>query len=46
MGLHAIEKKHLSAKGLFQKVRDAFKNIPEPPRDPRGLKPGIPIADC
>lgn len=46
MGLHAIEKKHLSAKGLLQKVRHVFEKIPELPRDTRGLKPGIPLVDC
>lgn len=46
MGLHGIEKKHLSAKGLLQKVRHAFEKVPEPPRDARGLKPGISLADC
>lgn len=46
MGLHAIEKKHLSAKGLLQKVRQAFEKVSEPARDSRGLKPGISTADC
>ncbi len=46
MGLHTIEKKHLSAKGLLQRVRHAFEKVPEPPRDSRGLKPSISIVDC
>ncbi len=46
MGLHHVEKKYLSAKGLLQKVRHTFEKIAEPPRDPRGLKSKISIADC
>ena len=46
MGLHSVEKKHLSAKGLLHKVHQAFEKIPQPPRDTRGLKPGISLADC
>lgn len=46
MGTHSIEKKQLSARGMLQKVRSAFQKIPEPPRDTRGLKSKIPLADC
>ena len=46
MGLHSVEKKHLSAKGLLHKVHHTFEKIPQPPRDTRGLKPGISLADC
>ncbi len=46
MGIHAIEKKHLSAKGLLQKVRHVFEKVPEPSRDLRGLKSGISLTDC
>jgi hypothetical protein len=46
MGVHSIEKKQLSAKGLLQKVRSIFAKIPEPPKDNRGLKSKIPLADC
>lgn len=46
MGIHTSEKKHLSAKGLLQKVRHIFEKIPEPTRDSRGLKTSIPIVDC
>jgi len=45
MGVHSVEKKQLSAKGMLAKVRAIFEQIPEPARDPRGLKPGIPLAD-
>lgn len=46
MGIHSIEKKQLSAKGMLTKIRGIFKNIPPPDRDPRGLKPKISLADC
>lgn len=46
MGLHSVQKKQLSAEGMLAKVRAAFSKIPEPPRDVRGLKPGIPLVDC
>ena len=46
MGLHSIEKKQLSAKGMLQKVRSLFQEIPDPPRDARGLKSDISLADC
>ena len=46
MGVHSVEKSQLSAKGMLGKVRSVFKQIPEPPRDPRGIKPEIPLADC
>jgi|ERR1700719_1664921 hypothetical protein len=46
MGIHSVEKKQLSAKGMLAKIRSIFKEIPEPLRDPRGLKPGISLPDC
>ena len=46
MGLHSIEKKQLSAKGMLQKVRSLFQEIPDPPRDARGLKSDISLGDC
>ncbi len=46
MGVHSIEKTQLSAKGMLAKVRSVFGQIPEPPRDPRGIKAAISLADC
>lgn len=46
MGIHSVEKKQLSARGMLKKVRSAFEKISEPPRDNRGLKSKIPLADC
>jgi hypothetical protein len=46
MGIHCIEKKQLSAKGMLQKVRSLFQEIPEPTKDTRGLKSDIPLVDC
>jgi hypothetical protein len=46
MGIHSIEKKHLSANGMLRKIRAAFDTIPEHHKDPRGLKHSIPLADC
>jgi hypothetical protein len=46
MGVHSGEKKQLSARGMLEKVRSAFAKIPEPPKDSRGLKSKIPLADC
>ena len=46
MGVHTIEKKQLSIRGMLEKVRSAFAKIPEAPRDPRGLKSKIPLVDC
>lgn len=46
MGVHSIEKKQLSAKGMLAKVRSIFNKIPEPQRDNRGLKSKISISDC
>ena len=46
MGVHSVEKKQLSAKGMLAKIRSVFKKIPEPPRSSRGLKSKIPLADC
>ena len=41
-----MKENNLSARGMLQKVRAAFAKIPEPPRDSRGLKSKIPLADC
>jgi hypothetical protein len=46
VGIHSIEKKHLSAKGMLEKVYSIFKQIPEPAKDSRGAKPEIPLVDC
>src|SRR5277367_298330 len=46
MGIHSVEKKQLSARGILEKVRSAFAKIPEPSRDSRGLKSKIPLVDC
>src|SRR5215203_4257401 len=46
MGIHSVEKSHLSAKGMLAKVHSIFKQIPAPPRDPRGLQPDIPLVNC
>ncbi|HUD01429.1 MAG TPA: transposase [Rhabdochlamydiaceae bacterium] len=46
MGVHSIEKSQLSAKGMLAKVRSIFEQIPDPPRDPRGLKADISLPDC
>ena len=46
MGVHCVEKKQLSAKGMLAKVRSVFSQIPEPQRDSRGLKSKIPLVDC
>jgi hypothetical protein len=46
MGVHSVEKKQLSAKGMLAKVRTAFNKIPESARDSRGLKPKISLPDC
>src|SRR3984957_14379209 len=46
MGIHSVEKKQLSARGMLEKVRSAFAKIPEPLRDTRGLKSRIPLVDC
>jgi hypothetical protein len=46
MGPHPTQKKHLSAKGLLKKVHNTFIKIPEPARDPRGLKPRISMGNC
>jgi len=46
MGVHFIEKKQLSAKGMLAKIHSIFAKIPEPSRDPRGLKSKIPLSDC
>lgn len=46
MGLHTVEKKYLSAKGMLTQVRKEFSQIPEPEKDTRGLKSKIPLVDC
>ena len=46
MGVHSVEKKQLSAKGMLAKVRSIFEKTPEPPRDPRGVEPKISLTDC
>lgn len=46
MGVHSVEKKHLSAKGMLAKIRSVFKEIPDPAKDCRGSKPKIPLVDC
>lgn len=46
MGIHSIEKKQLSAKGMLKKIRSIFKKIPEQPKDSRGLKSKISVTDC
>lgn len=46
MGIHSVEKKQLSAKGMLAKVRSIFEQIPEPFRDPRGVGTKIPLPDC
>ena len=46
MGVHSIEKKQLSAKGMLAKIHSIFTKTPEPPRDSRGLKAKIPLSDC
>lgn len=46
MGIHAVEKKQLSVRGMLAKIYPLFKKIPEVRKDPRGLKVAIPIVDC
>ena len=46
MGVRVIEKKQLSAKAMLGKVRSIFESIPPPPRDSRGMKSKISLADC
>jgi hypothetical protein len=46
MGVHSVEKKQLSARGMLGQVRSAFLKIPEAVRDTRGLKSKIPLVDC
>lgn len=46
MGVHSVEKKQLSAKGMLVKIRSIFEKVPEPARDPRGLKSEISLPDC
>lgn len=46
MGIHSIEKKHLSATGMLRKVRAVFEQVPEPPRSTKGVKARISLPDC
>jgi len=46
MGIHSIEKKHLSATGMLRKVRAVFKQVPQPPRSSKGVKARISLPDC
>jgi len=46
MGIHSVEKRQLSAKGLLNRVHSIFNQIPPSDRDPRGLKSKILLADC
>lgn len=46
MTLHPIEKKQLSAKGMLQKVRSVFEQVPAPQKKPQGVKKQISVADC
>jgi len=46
MGIHSVEKKQLSAKGMLSKIRSIFNKIPEPFKDTRGLKAEISLTDC
>jgi len=46
MGIHSVEKKQLSAKGMLAKIRSIFDKIPELPKGPQGLKSKISLADC
>ena len=46
MGIHSVEKKRLSAKGMLQKVRSVFNQVPEPSRSSKGVKTRISLPDC
>lgn len=46
MGVHSVEKKQLSAKGMLSQIRSIFEKIPDLPRSSRGLKSKISLADC
>lgn len=46
MGVHSVEKRDLSAKGMLAKVYSIFANIKEPVKDPRGKKSQILLVDC
>jgi hypothetical protein len=46
MGIHVIEKKQLSAKGMLHKVRSIFQQISEPPRSSKGVQARISLSDC
>jgi len=46
MGMHFIEKKHLSATGMLRKVRAGFEEVPELLRSPKGVKARISLPDC
>ena len=46
MGVHSVEKKQLSAKGMLAKIRSTFERVSEPPRNPsRALTDAIALAD-
>ena len=40
------EKKHLSARGLFGHLRDAFKTVSRPEKGKGSRQPGISLVDC
>jgi hypothetical protein len=46
MGIHSVEKKQLSAKGMLQKARSIFDKVPEQPRNIKGVKARISLPDC
>lgn len=46
MSARLIEKTHLSAKGLLEKVREVFKKVKEPLRGGQGKKKEITVTDC
>jgi len=46
MGIHSVEKKQLSTRGMLEKIRSTFAKIDEPPRDSRGMKSKISLTDC
>jgi hypothetical protein len=46
MGIHFMEKKWLSAKGMLDKIHLIFEKIPELTKDTRGIKSKISIVDC
>jgi len=46
MATRLVEKAHLSAKGLIEKARKAFKKVKEPIRGGQGKEKEISITDC